>query len=108
MVMPHILVPFFTSPRRLAGTMFELVRALNDGAETLKKRVPNPTGLTAGCELFIGFVTLFPHESAVSQCIMSVKSSASWHRCRMKELFRAQEGNRPPRKKLHISGHQLS
>lgn len=50
----------------LAGTMFELVQALNDGAETLKKRVPNPIGLTAGCELFIGFVTLFPHESAVS------------------------------------------
>ncbi|KAI0256671.1 IF-2B-domain-containing protein [Lactifluus subvellereus] len=47
-----------------AGTMFELVRALNDGAESLKKRVPNPIGLTAGCELFIGFVTLFPHESA--------------------------------------------
>ena len=46
--------------------MFELVRALNDGAETLKKRVPNPIGLTAGCELFIGFVTLFSHESAVS------------------------------------------
>jgi translation initiation factor eIF-2B subunit alpha len=46
--------------------MFELVGALNDGAETLKKRVPNPIGLTAGCELFIGFVTLFPHESAVS------------------------------------------
>ncbi|KAI0306601.1 IF-2B-domain-containing protein [Multifurca ochricompacta] len=46
-----------------AGTMFELVQALNDGAETLKKRVPNPIGLTAGCELFIGFVTLFPHES---------------------------------------------
>ncbi|KAI0006008.1 nagb/rpia/CoA transferase-like protein [Russula compacta] len=47
-----------------AGTMFELVQALNDGAEFLKKRVPNPIGLTAGCELFIGFVTLFPHESA--------------------------------------------
>ncbi|KAI9509356.1 nagb/rpia/CoA transferase-like protein [Russula earlei] len=47
-----------------AGTMFELVQALNDGAESLKKRVPNPIGLTAGCELFIGFVTLFPHGSA--------------------------------------------
>jgi len=44
--------------------MFELVQALNDGAESLKKRVPNPIGLTAGCELFVGFVTLFPHESA--------------------------------------------
>jgi translation initiation factor eIF-2B subunit alpha len=52
----------------IAGTMFELVQALNDGAESLKKRVPNPIGLTAGCELFIGFVTLFPHESAVSHC----------------------------------------
>lgn len=46
--------------------MFELVQALNVGAESLKKRVPNPIGLTAGCELFVGFVTLFPHESAVS------------------------------------------
>ncbi|KAA1471201.1 nagb/rpia/CoA transferase-like protein [Dentipellis sp. KUC8613] len=47
-----------------AGTMFELVKALNDGAEELKKRVSNPIGLDAGCELFIAFVTLFPHESA--------------------------------------------
>jgi len=61
----------------LAGTMFELVQALNDGAESLKKRVPNPIGLTAGCELFIGFVTLFPHESAVSQYIVPFKLSVS-------------------------------
>jgi len=47
-----------------AGTMFELVKALNDGAETLKRRNPNPISLTAGCELFIAFVTLFPHDSA--------------------------------------------
>ncbi|KAI0062290.1 nagb/rpia/CoA transferase-like protein [Artomyces pyxidatus] len=47
-----------------AGTMFELVKALNDGAEALKKRVHNPIGLNAGSELFIAFVTLFPHESA--------------------------------------------
>ncbi|TFY81014.1 hypothetical protein EWM64_g2997 [Hericium alpestre] len=47
-----------------AGTMFELVKALNDGAEALKSRVSNPIGLNAGCELFIAFVTLFPHESA--------------------------------------------
>lgn len=46
--------------------MFELVQALNVGAESLKRRVPNQIGLIAGCELFIGFVTLFPHESAVS------------------------------------------
>lgn len=46
-----------------ADTMFELVKALNDGAEELRKRIPNPIGLNAGCELFIAFVTLFPHES---------------------------------------------
>jgi len=43
--------------------MFELVKALNDGAEVLKKRSPNPISLNAGCELFIAFVTLFPHDS---------------------------------------------
>ncbi|KAH9854139.1 nagb/rpia/CoA transferase-like protein [Lenzites betulinus] len=46
-----------------AGTMFELVQALNDGAEELKRRSLNPISLNAGCELFIAFVTLFPHES---------------------------------------------
>lgn len=45
--------------------MFELVKALNDGAEVLKQRTPNPISLNAGCELFIAFVTLFPHDSAV-------------------------------------------
>jgi len=47
-----------------AGTMFELVKALNKGAETLKSRSSNPISLNAGCELFIAFVTLFPHESS--------------------------------------------
>lgn len=48
-----------------AGTMFELVGALNDGAEILKYKAPNPISLSAGCELFIAFVTTFPHESDV-------------------------------------------
>ncbi|KAF9480138.1 nagb/rpia/CoA transferase-like protein [Pholiota conissans] len=47
-----------------AGTMFELVKALNDGAEALQKQASNPISLNAGCELFIAFVTLFPHDSA--------------------------------------------
>ncbi|KAF9451055.1 nagb/rpia/CoA transferase-like protein [Macrolepiota fuliginosa MF-IS2] len=47
-----------------AGTMFELVNALKDGAEILKHRTPNPISLNAGCELFIAFVTLLPHDSA--------------------------------------------
>ncbi|KAH7930804.1 nagb/rpia/CoA transferase-like protein [Leucogyrophana mollusca] len=46
-----------------AGTMFELVKALNDGAEVLKERTPNPISLNAGCELFIAFAYLFPHDS---------------------------------------------
>ncbi|KAH0830542.1 hypothetical protein J3R83DRAFT_1995 [Lanmaoa asiatica] len=46
-----------------AGTMFELVKALNDGARVLSERSPNPISLNAGCELFIAFVTLFPHDS---------------------------------------------
>lgn len=53
--------------------MFELVQALNDGAEELKRRSLNPISLNAGCELFIAFVTLFPHESDVS-----TSSEYSW------------------------------
>jgi translation initiation factor eIF-2B subunit alpha len=43
--------------------MFELVNALEEGAEALKARSHNSISLTAGCELFVAFVTLFPHES---------------------------------------------
>ncbi|KAG6890719.1 hypothetical protein C0995_005092 [Termitomyces sp. Mi166 len=43
--------------------MFELVKDLNDGAQVLKTRSTNPISLNAGCELFITFVTLFPHDS---------------------------------------------
>jgi len=46
-----------------AGTMFELVQALNSGAEALKRNLSNPISLSAGADLFIAFVTLFPHES---------------------------------------------
>jgi hypothetical protein len=62
--------------------MFELVQALNDGVASefrcrlrllspcsngaaLRNGTPNPISLNAGCELFIAFVTLFPHESDV-------------------------------------------
>jgi translation initiation factor eIF-2B subunit alpha len=45
--------------------MFELVKALNEGAEVLKTRSSNSISINAGCELFIAFVTLFPHDSAV-------------------------------------------
>ncbi|THU90721.1 nagb/rpia/CoA transferase-like protein [Dendrothele bispora CBS 962.96] len=47
-----------------AGTMFELVKELKDGAEELNLKSPNPISLNAGCELFIEFITLFPHPSA--------------------------------------------
>jgi translation initiation factor eIF-2B subunit alpha len=45
--------------------MFELVQELKDTAETLSAEAPRSIGLTAGCQLFIEFVTLFPHESEV-------------------------------------------
>jgi len=46
-----------------AGTMFELVKALNEGSDSLKRHSPNPISINAGCELFTAFVTLFPHDS---------------------------------------------
>jgi translation initiation factor eIF-2B subunit alpha len=45
-----------------AGTMYELVEALKDGAATLKKRTPNPISLTAGCDIFIQYVTTTTQE----------------------------------------------
>lgn len=48
-----------------AGTMFELVQELKDGAETLKQQTANSISINAGTELFIEFVTLFPHEASV-------------------------------------------
>ncbi|KAI4527842.1 nagb/rpia/CoA transferase-like protein [Schizophyllum commune Tattone D] len=47
-----------------AETMFELVNALNTGATELRRQNANPIGLNAGCELFIAFVTLFPHNNS--------------------------------------------
>lgn len=47
--------------------MFELVKELHEGAAVLEKRSPNPISLNAGCQLFIAFVTLFPHDSAVRE-----------------------------------------
>ncbi|TEB35901.1 nagb/rpia/CoA transferase-like protein [Coprinellus micaceus] len=55
-----------------AGTMFELVNALHEGAKTLQSQVANPIGVDAGCELFIAFVTLFPHDSATNHSPSSV------------------------------------
>lgn len=48
-----------------AGTMFELVKELKDGAEALKRQSSNSISLSAGTELFIEFVTLFPHDASV-------------------------------------------
>ena len=52
--------------------MFELVQALNQGAESLRSRFSNSISLNAGCELFIAFVTLFPHESDVRLPFVSI------------------------------------
>ncbi|KIK59895.1 hypothetical protein GYMLUDRAFT_44378 [Collybiopsis luxurians FD-317 M1] len=50
--------------RSRAGTMFELLNELKGGAESLSRQTSNPIGLNAGCELFIEFITLFPHDAA--------------------------------------------
>jgi translation initiation factor eIF-2B subunit alpha len=50
----------------IAGTMFELTEALHEGANALRDSTPNPISLNAGCELFIAFVTLCPHDSDAS------------------------------------------
>lgn len=61
----QFLIFYPISFRSSAGTMFELVKALNNGAKTLKTHSSNPISLNAGCELFITFVTRFPHDSDV-------------------------------------------
>lgn len=53
-----------------AGTMFELVQALHEGAEVLRKQFTNSISINAGCELFIAFVTLFPHEASVRIAVL--------------------------------------
>lgn len=72
-----------------AGTMFELVQALNQGAETLRSRFTNSISLNAGCELFIAFVTLFPHESDVRSYPASCEGNSDFV---LSELQRSQGG----------------
>lgn len=81
-------IPLPASPLFTAGTMFELVKALNDGARVLSERSPNPISLNAGCELFIAFVTLFPHDSDVSAPAPIPRHPH--HHTSFKELLRSQ------------------
>ncbi|KAJ7658780.1 hypothetical protein DFH06DRAFT_1407290 [Mycena polygramma] len=53
--------------------MFELVKALNQGAASLNQNSANPISLNAGCERFIAFVTLFPHDSTPSVNLLRLK-----------------------------------
>ena len=88
--------------------MFELVQALNDGAEELKRRSRNPISLNAGCELFIAFVTLFPHESDVS----TSTTDSPYRRPSMltptaQELCGTEKGARAARPKVRAGGDIL-
>ncbi|KAH8827714.1 hypothetical protein DL96DRAFT_1600045 [Flagelloscypha sp. PMI_526] len=47
-----------------AGTMFELVQAMHEGEESLKAERHNTISLTAGCKLFIAFVTSARYNTA--------------------------------------------
>lgn len=86
-----------------AGTMFELVKALNDGARVLSQRSPNPISLNAGCELFVAFVTLFPHDSDVSGPPPNPTPLHSF-----KELLRSQDGTRQAGPEIRHRGPYLS
>jgi translation initiation factor eIF-2B subunit alpha len=46
--------------------MYELVEELKEAAGVLKQRCPNPVGLTAGCDLFIRYVTTARQDFRVS------------------------------------------
>ena len=85
--------------------MFELVQALNDGAEELKRRSRNPISLNAGCELFIAFVTLFPHESDVSILHHRLSISPSALTPSDVELRGTEEGAGTARPKIRTGGY---
>ena len=87
------------------NTMFELVQALNDGAEELKRRSRNPISLNAGCELFIAFVTLFPHESDVSTSATDSPYRPSMLTSSTEELCGTEEGAGTARPKIRAGGY---
>ncbi|KAF8248902.1 nagb/rpia/CoA transferase-like protein [Wilcoxina mikolae CBS 423.85] len=45
-----------------AGTIHELMSAIEDGANALKKSIPNAISLTAGCDLFKRFIIAHAHD----------------------------------------------
>lgn len=49
-----------------AGTTAELVNETFEALSELKRRTPGSVSVQAGCDLFIAFMTLFPHEADVS------------------------------------------
>ncbi|KIP09129.1 hypothetical protein PHLGIDRAFT_18738 [Phlebiopsis gigantea 11061_1 CR5-6] len=46
-----------------AGTTAELVNETFEALSELKRRTPGSVSVQAGCDLFIAFMTLFPHEA---------------------------------------------
>ncbi len=56
--------------------MYELVEALKAGAALLKRATPNPISLTAGCDLFIRYVSTARQDDLVNlgslPCIESI------------------------------------
>lgn len=49
----------------IASTMQQLLESLQRGAAILKSRSSNPLSLTAGCDLFIRYVTSLPQDTTV-------------------------------------------
>jgi translation initiation factor eIF-2B subunit alpha len=88
--------------------MFELVQALNQGAQSLRNRFTNSISLNAGCELFIAFVTLFPHEHDVRPCIRHLLLKRPYTNITIPELPRSKSGARKARPKICTGGTLLS
>lgn len=84
--------------------MFELVKALNDGAQQLAEHTTNPISLNAGCQLFIAFVTLFPHDSDVRWLLLDLLLLTSIS----VELYRSQERAHPSWTELRQRSTHLS
>ena len=59
--------------------MYELVEALKAGAALLKRAIPNSISLTAGCDLFIRYVSTAPQDDLVCLCFLAIASRVINH-----------------------------
>lgn len=61
----------------LADTMYQLIEQIKAGKTALQTSTTNAISLTAGCELFLRFVTTARQEHSVSQSIKDYSVASS-------------------------------